>query len=61
MVVGLIGFALFVYGKRRSRVPQFVAGIALMTFPMLTPNPWVMTGIAAAILALTWFVSSIGL
>jgi hypothetical protein len=28
-----IGMALFVYGKKQGRVPQLVAGLALMVYP----------------------------
>lgn len=33
MFISLMGFALFMYGKRQKRGPQLVAGIALMVYP----------------------------
>ena len=30
-----IGFVLFVYGKKQARMPQLVAGLVLMVYPMV--------------------------
>ena len=31
-----IGFVLFVYGKKQQRLPQLVAGLAFMIYPIFT-------------------------
>jgi hypothetical protein len=31
-----VGFVLFVYGKKQSRWPQLVTGLALMVYPYFT-------------------------
>lgn len=33
LVVGSIGFVLFVYGKRMTRAPQMIAGLLLLIGP----------------------------
>jgi hypothetical protein len=33
MIASSVGFGLFVYGKKQSRLPQLVAGVALMVYP----------------------------
>jgi len=33
-LVSSVGFGLYLYGKRSSRFPQLLAGLALMGFPM---------------------------
>lgn len=51
LVVGSIGFVVFVYGKRQARVPHMVVGLALMAYPYFVGNPLVAGGIAVALLA----------
>lgn len=51
LIVGAAGFGLFRYGRRAEREPQFLAGIALMAFPLFVPSAaWIVT-IAVALLA----------
>ena len=51
IVVSGVGFVLFSYGRKQSRLPQMLAGIILMIYPYFVPNPWLMLGIGAAICA----------
>ena len=30
-----VGFVLFVYGKKQARMPQLIAGIVFMIYPMI--------------------------
>jgi hypothetical protein len=49
MVVSTIGFGLFLYGKKQTRVPQLVAGIVLMLGPMFIGSGglvWALGGLA---------------
>ncbi|MFI5296952.1 MAG: hypothetical protein ACHREM_02550 [Polyangiales bacterium] len=50
MVVGGVGFVAFAYGKKQSRLPQMLAGVALMAYPYFVSNVWVMIAIAGVIL-----------
>jgi hypothetical protein len=59
-VVGSIGFVLLMYGKRQSRVPQMVVGLALIAYPYFVANLYVMGAIAAALLAGLWTAVRLG-
>jgi len=52
LLVGLLGSAMFIYGKKQSRLPHMLAGVILCIFPFLVTNPLAVGGIAAAIVAL---------
>ncbi len=54
MIVGGIGFVLFVYGKKQQRWPQLVAGVLLMVYPYFTPGVPALCGVGAAILLGVW-------
>jgi hypothetical protein len=49
MLVGTLGLALLVYGKKQSRFPQMLVGLLMMVFPYFMPDA-LYTGIVAAIL-----------
>jgi hypothetical protein len=51
LLVGSIGFVSFAYGKKQSRLPQMLVGIALMVFPYFVASVPLMLGIAAALIA----------
>lgn len=34
LVLGGVGFVLFTYGRRQQRIPQLVAGLLFMVYPM---------------------------
>jgi hypothetical protein len=52
MLISGVGFVAFAYGKKVSRLPQMVAGVALMAFPYFVSDIWLMLGIALAIVGL---------
>jgi hypothetical protein len=35
-VLGLVGFGLFMYGRKQARVPHLVAGLLYMVYPYFT-------------------------
>jgi hypothetical protein len=37
------GFVLFTYGRKQVRIPQMLAGVALMVYPYFTASVWSMT------------------
>lgn len=47
---GLVGFAIFVYGKKQSRTPHLAAGLILMVYPYFVSNVLLSAGIGAAVL-----------
>ena len=54
LLIGSVGVALFLYGRKESRMPHLVAGVALTTYPYFVPDLWLMAGIALALLAALW-------
>jgi hypothetical protein len=59
-LIGTVGLALVIYGKRMSRFPHLLAGLALMIYPYFVPRLPFMIGIAAGILGLTWLATRLG-
>jgi hypothetical protein len=55
IVISIVGFALFVYGRKAARTPQLVAGVVLMVYPYFVSSAGWMTAIAAVILAGLWW------
>lgn len=53
-LVGLIGLGLFVYGKKQTRLPQLVVGMALMVFPYFVESVLLVYAVAAALLLGLW-------
>jgi len=49
LLVSSTGFGLFLYGKKQLRMPQLVAGIAMMAYPYFITEPLAMCGITVAI------------
>ena len=54
LLIGSVGTGLFIYGKRQTRVPQLVVGLALMIYPYFVPNLWAMGGVAVGLGAALW-------
>jgi hypothetical protein len=55
-----VGFVLFSYGRKMSRIPQVVIGLVLMVFPYFVPNVLAMTGIAALLCGLLYMATRAG-
>lgn len=60
LLVSSVGFVLFVYGRRMSRVPQLACGLLLMAFPYLVDSVVAILLIATALLALLWGATKLG-
>ena len=54
LVVSMVGFGVFRYGKKMSRLPHYIAGIALMVMPYLVPGATVMLTTGGVILGGLW-------
>ncbi len=51
MVVGTVGGGLFLYGKKQSRLPQLLTGIAMFVESTFVSSiPWMIVSAIAAIL-----------
>jgi hypothetical protein len=51
MLVGTVGLALLIYGKKQVRVPHMLIGLLMMVFPYFMPNA-LLTGVIAAVLTI---------
>jgi hypothetical protein len=61
MLVSTIGFGVFLYGKKASRVPHLATGITMMLFPMFVPGAFLNYAIGTVLLAGLWFGVRMGL
>ncbi len=59
--IGLVGFGIFLYGKKQARAPQLLVGIAMMIYPYFVPRPLWMGAIAAALCATLYAATRLGL
>jgi hypothetical protein len=60
LLIGVVGFAVFVYGKKQQRAPHLLVGLALMIYPYFVADPAVMTGLAVCLLGLLWGATKVG-
>lgn len=60
LLVGSAGFVSFVYGRKQSRLPQMLAGVALMGFPYFVSSVPLMLGIGAGLLGLLALALKLG-
>jgi hypothetical protein len=56
-----VGFVLFVYGKKQSRIPHMTGGVLLMVYPYFVSNLIAMAAVGVAILGLVWLAVRLGL
>jgi len=53
MLVSAVGGGFFLYGKKQSRLPQLLCGIALIAGSIFVPSiPWMFASAAVAIVAM---------
>lgn len=50
-----IGFVLFVYGKKQQRLPQLLAGLAFMIYPIFTTTVLSMSVVGLILGAGLWW------
>ena len=51
LVIGAVGFALFIYGKKAARGPQLVAGLLLMVYPYFMDSAVALFSVGGVIVA----------
>jgi hypothetical protein len=54
LVFGTFGFSFFKLGRKRSNGTAILLGVALMVFPYLVENVYLMWGIGSVLLYLGW-------
>ena len=60
MLVSTVGGGFFLYGKREGRVPQLVAGIALMIIPGFVEGAPLLLALGAGLLGALWLALRAG-
>lgn len=60
VLLSAVGFGLFQFGRKERRLPQFLAGIALMGYPYFVSSVAWMLAIGAAIVAALWLAVRAG-
>jgi hypothetical protein len=60
LLVSLLGYVAFAYGKRQGRFPQLVTGLTLMVFPYFVDSVLVMLLVAAALGLAMWLALKLG-
>ena len=60
LVVSTAGFGFFSYGKKQGRVPQILAGLSMMVFPVFVGGTWPVLGIGAALGGGVWLAVRTG-
>jgi hypothetical protein len=61
LLIGLVGTAIFMYGKKQSRFPQMLVGGVLVVYPYFVSNVAVMAAIAVGLVAALWGAVRVGL
>lgn len=60
LVLSAVGFGLFQFGRTQRRIPQLLAGIALMGYPYFVSSVAWMLAIGAAVVAALWLAVRAG-
>lgn len=61
LAVSVIGFGIFLYGKKQHRMPQLVTGLVLMIYPYFVEGAGTMLAIGAAIVVALCVAVRLGL
>ena len=52
LFVSTVGFAIFMYGRKQSRVPQLAVGVLMMVTPYFLPSALVVGAVGGALAVL---------
>jgi len=61
MLIGTVGFGLFLFGKKQQRIPQLVCGVVFMVYPYFVPGALLSSLIAVALLGVLWLAVKQGM
>jgi hypothetical protein len=59
-LIGLVGAACFVYGRKQGQLSPMVVGTAMVVYPYFVPNVVAMIAIAVALLLAMWGALRLG-
>lgn len=60
LLVSAVGVVLLHYGRKMARIPQLVAGLAMLIYPYFVPGVWANVLIALGLLVLLWIAVRLG-
>jgi hypothetical protein len=60
-LVSTVGLGLFLYGKKATRVPQLVAGIAMMAYPYFVGSVALSWALFGGLIAAVWLAVRAGI
>jgi hypothetical protein len=60
LLVGSIGFVLFVYGRKQARLPHMLVGSAMFIYPYFVSNVAISAAIAVALIVILWLAVRMG-
>jgi len=61
LMVSVVGFAIFWFGRKQRRVPHLVVGILLMVFPYFISSTFLILGIGALLGGGLWLAVRFGM
>jgi hypothetical protein len=61
LFVSTIGFGLFLYGKKATRVPQLGVGLAMMVYPYFVGSTFLSLGLAGSLMIGLWIALRAGI
>ena len=60
LIIGGVGFVLFVYGKKQQRWPQLAAGLIFMAYPYFATSVVSLVAIGVVIGCVLWYAIRLG-
>jgi hypothetical protein len=60
LVLGGLGFVLFTYGRKQQRIPQLVAGLLFMVYPMFVSGLVGLLGVGCLLGVGLWLAIRLG-
>ena len=61
LFVSTVGFAIFMYGRKQSRVPQLAVGVLMMVTPYFLPSALVVGAVGGALAVLLFVLVRLNL
>ena len=61
LLVSSVGMGLFLYGKKQTRLPQVVGGLAMMVYPGFVASPLVVLALGGVLVGGVWLAVRSGM
>ncbi len=60
LIISAVGVVLLHYGRKLARIPQLLAGLAMLIYPYFVPGVWANVLIALGLLVALWIAVRLG-